>query len=121
MPGCRGPVTGSSESRNPNSATRIVPLSDTATAQSGELLKAGPVLLVIDHRAMRSALLKIAATELDNATLSCIAQRQCTPLLRCRRIAQLCPGATTALLESFCAWSKLIDERTLAASRSELV
>jgi hypothetical protein len=39
-----------------NSATRIVPLSDTAAAQSGELLKAGPVLLVIDHRdAIRSA------------------------------------------------------------------
>jgi hypothetical protein len=36
-------------------------------------------------------------------------------------VAQLCPGATTALLESFGAWNKLIDERTLAAARSELV
>jgi hypothetical protein len=39
-----------------------VPLSDTAAAQSAELLRAGSVLLVIDHRAMRSALPKIAAT-----------------------------------------------------------
>jgi hypothetical protein len=55
------------------SPTRIVLLSDTAAAQSRELLEAGSVLRVIDHRVMRSAPPKIAATELYNATLSIIA------------------------------------------------
>jgi hypothetical protein len=61
-----------------------VPLSDTAAAQSGGLLNAGSVLLVIDHRATRSAPPKIAAAELYNATLSFIAQRRCVRHLRCR-------------------------------------
>jgi len=102
-------------------ATRIALLSDAAVEQSEGLLKPGQCCSLSIIARCNPPCSRFAATELDNATLSCIAQRQCTPLLRCRRIAQLCAGATTALLESFRAWNKLIGERTLAMSRSELV
>jgi len=63
MLGCRGPVTGSGDSQNPVLGHSNRAASDTAATQSEASLKTESVLLVIDHRAMRSALLKIAATD----------------------------------------------------------